>query len=381
MKVLRISGVIGWDVFADDVRRKLNEFGNEPIQVIIANSPGGAITEGIEIINLLKSYPGEKSAVISGFVASMATGIVTAFDRESVGVFKNSVFMIHNALLGTYGDYRDHEANAQILKDLTDMLAQNYSDFSGKSLAEVSEMMNEETYVTGGQKIIDENFAGYLLDPSDVELDETANEEEVDKELTITITQAKKAIEFCNKKIKAVETENDRKDFFEKLGAVAKGSLITRTQNKTTNKNETKNNKDGKTMTFAEMLNQHPELKAEFENRLATAVKDASDKVANNFQELVNAVAPILKSESYDDVLKNQAIKVLQNELPVDSFKAIVAQEDMRIEREKKEQAQNETKETGNTPPHHEPPNSEGAAKTADEVSNLAKQDKETGAA
>ena len=57
MKIIEISGDIGWEVLASDIRRQLTDAAGEDIEVQIS-SPGGIVPEGFEIFNLLKNYPG-----------------------------------------------------------------------------------------------------------------------------------------------------------------------------------------------------------------------------------------------------------------------------------------------------------------------------------
>ena len=48
MKTIYISGEIGWDVTADDIRSQIDSKSKESLRVII-NSPGGYVSEGFEI--------------------------------------------------------------------------------------------------------------------------------------------------------------------------------------------------------------------------------------------------------------------------------------------------------------------------------------------
>ena len=391
-KKLRISGIIGWDVSADEVKQQLDSFNGEEMIVILANSPGGSVSEGIEIINLIKGYSGKKSAIISGFIASMTTGIVTAFDKKDVGIFKNSVFMVHNALLMTYGDYREHEASVKILKDLTNMLADNYSEYSGRDTKDILSLMGKETFITGGQNIIDENFAGYLLDPSNVELDGDDNVDENegdDQIIKIMIETAKKEIKICNSKIEKLTHESDKKQVAAILKAVAyKPELRAVDLNPTNidafriqNANIKKNNiQEGKKMNLKELLSQNVEAKMEFDIQLKEAIDKSVKAIKEGFSNLVNKVSPIFEGDSYDDAVKNQAIKVLNGELSLEAFKGILAHEDIRIEREKTEAAKNESDKTGDTPAHIEPPKGNGSvARTENDINKLAEEDKKKG--
>ena len=101
MKIIPISGIIGWDISAKEIRAALDTAGGEEIEVQIA-SPGGFIYDGLEIFNLIRNYKGAKSTRLMGMAASMASYIAMAGDR--VIAEDNSIFMIHNAWGGAVGD-------------------------------------------------------------------------------------------------------------------------------------------------------------------------------------------------------------------------------------------------------------------------------------
>ena len=55
MKTIPISGVIGYDVSAKDIRSQLDAAKGEPVKCEVS-SPGGLAFTGLEIYNLLKNY-------------------------------------------------------------------------------------------------------------------------------------------------------------------------------------------------------------------------------------------------------------------------------------------------------------------------------------
>ncbi len=148
MKTIVISGIIGWDVYADSIRRKLNEAGGEDLDIQIS-SPGGFVYDGLEIYNLLRNYQGKKTTQLMGLAASMASYI--AMVGDTVKAHDNAVFMIHNPWNIIVGDHQDFRKEADILERMASMLAQEYAKKSGKSLDEIINLMNEETYLFGNE--------------------------------------------------------------------------------------------------------------------------------------------------------------------------------------------------------------------------------------
>ena len=120
MKVVPISGTIGWDVSPADVRTALDDAGGESIDVQIS-SPGGFVLEGLEIYNLIHNYPGEKTTHLMGAAASMASYIALAGD--TVRAEANTVYMIHNALGGAYGNAADLRKAADIYEGFSNLIA------------------------------------------------------------------------------------------------------------------------------------------------------------------------------------------------------------------------------------------------------------------
>ena len=71
MKVIPISGVIGWDIYPKDIRAMLEAAAGEEVEIQIS-SPGGFVFEGLEMFNLIRRYAGAKTTFIMGEASSMA---------------------------------------------------------------------------------------------------------------------------------------------------------------------------------------------------------------------------------------------------------------------------------------------------------------------
>ncbi len=146
MKVLPISGVIGWDIYPKDVRAFLEAAAGEEIEVQIS-SPGGFVFEGLEMFNLIRRYTGAKTTFIMGEASSMASYIALAGDR--VKAADNITYMIHNVQGIAFGDYREMAKMGEIIGGLSGLLAKAYAAKSGKSVAAIRALMDEETWYFG----------------------------------------------------------------------------------------------------------------------------------------------------------------------------------------------------------------------------------------
>ena len=192
MKVIAISGVIGWDVTAKDIRSELDKAGGEDIEVQVS-SPGGLVYDGLEIFNLIRNYEGSKTARLMGLAASMASYIVMAGDE--VIAEDNAVFMIHNAQGMAFGDHKTMKKTSEILAGFSQIFSKAYAAKSGKGLKEIRGLMDDETFYFG-QEILDEGFADEIAPvPKDAEKDKAA-----------LLATAMAQIEQCKKVISELET-------------------------------------------------------------------------------------------------------------------------------------------------------------------------------
>ena len=84
---MELFGVIGQDVFAEQVKAFLAGYENQPVTIAI-DSPGGNLSEGVLIYNLLKAHRGSVTTVNLARCYSIASYIFLAGDQlDSVRQF------------------------------------------------------------------------------------------------------------------------------------------------------------------------------------------------------------------------------------------------------------------------------------------------------
>lgn len=169
---INISGEIGWDYTANDIRDSLKSAKGDDLDIDIV-TPGGSVFDGIEIYNAIRDYKRDnpKSQIITtlkGLVASMGTYIASNPAIDLVAAEDNAVYMIHNPWSISYGDYRDAQTIADMLKGLADILSDAYAKRSGKSKADIRSMMDASTWIFGddikAQGFVDEIIPGEKSD-------------------------------------------------------------------------------------------------------------------------------------------------------------------------------------------------------------------------
>ncbi|NTV50943.1 MAG: Clp protease ClpP [Geobacteraceae bacterium] len=159
MKNITISGVIGWDATAADLRDSLKEANGEDVEITIS-SPGGFVSDGLEMFNLIRNYAGNTTARLTGYAMSMASYIPLAATR--IVAEDNAVYMIHNVRGGVFGDHNDILNYGATTKGMSKLIAKAYAKRTGKSMAEVERMMDVETYLFG-EEMVDHGFIDEII--------------------------------------------------------------------------------------------------------------------------------------------------------------------------------------------------------------------------
>jgi len=153
-KKINISGEIGWDFTASMIAEQMKEAKGEDIDIDIA-SPGGDVFDGIQIYNAIRDYKRDnpKSQImitLKGMGASMASYIMMA-PADMVLAEDNAVFMIHNPWSFAMGDYRAMAEQSEFLSGLASLMADAYVKKTGKTKAEITALMDNETWLFGDE--------------------------------------------------------------------------------------------------------------------------------------------------------------------------------------------------------------------------------------
>ena len=99
VNTIEIFGVIGREVSADYVRSALNDLDGKDIEIHI-DSPGGNLSEGVLIYNLIRAHSGNVTTVVLARAYSIASYIFLAGDNRHV--LDNALVMTHEARVDVY---------------------------------------------------------------------------------------------------------------------------------------------------------------------------------------------------------------------------------------------------------------------------------------
>lgn len=205
MKTIPISGVIGYDISANDIRDQLDAAKGDAVKCEIS-SPGGLAFAGIEIYNVLKNYKGEISTHLMGLAGSAATYVAMAAPAERRTAEANAVFAIHNAQGGACGDQNDLRKTADILDALSGILAKAYADATGKTVADCRALMDKTTFYFGNE-IKDAGFVS-----------EVVGEQTTDKETACSLALAE--ITACDETVKKLSDSSSIAQIAAMLGDI-----------------------------------------------------------------------------------------------------------------------------------------------------------------
>jgi len=145
--LIRIYGVIHpWVIGADQFAQDLDGLGNIDDLTVAINSPGGSVTEGIAIYNLLVSHSANVTTRIDAAAYSIASVIAMAGD--SIQMCENALLMIHDPWTFTEGNADELRKDAEILDIHKDAIVRTYATQTDLSDSDISDLMSDETWFT-----------------------------------------------------------------------------------------------------------------------------------------------------------------------------------------------------------------------------------------
>ncbi|HFI0150997.1 TPA: head maturation protease, ClpP-related [Streptococcus suis] len=129
--------------------------------VLEVNSNGGLVTVGSDIYTMLKQYPGNVTAEVTGMAASAASVAIMGADK--IIISPTAQIMIHKSLFGwVSGNSDDLDKASNALKASDQGIINAYVAKTGKSEDEIMELMRNETYMPA-QKAVELGFADEVM--------------------------------------------------------------------------------------------------------------------------------------------------------------------------------------------------------------------------
>lgn len=151
-----------WGISADDFASELDEITAPEILVMI-NSPGGDVFDGIAIYNALRAHPAKVTTRVDGIAASIASVIVQAGDHRIM--LSGAQTMIHKAWGLAIGNSEDMRAYADLLDRQDDNIAAIYAARGSEDKAHYAALMADETWMND-EETVAAGLADEVIDPS-----------------------------------------------------------------------------------------------------------------------------------------------------------------------------------------------------------------------
>lgn len=158
----------GQYITPEDFAEDLERIKDKARIIIKLNSGGGDVYTALAIHNALKALPAHKTVIVEGLAASAASVIMCAGDE--VHVYPGSIVMVHgvSGYVNDRLDIFDVRKLARNFDAVERAMATIYAEKTGKTIDEMRQMMNAETWMTG-QQAIDQGFADNIIRGEEVE--------------------------------------------------------------------------------------------------------------------------------------------------------------------------------------------------------------------
>lgn len=254
---LILEGIIASESwFDDEVTPKMfrdelaQHSGNLTVRI---NSPGGDVSAGVSIYNMLNEHDGVVTVKVDGIAASIASLISMAGDK--IVMLPGSMMMVHLPWTIAAGNSEDMEQAIDMLKKTGESMIPIYAARTGLSEERVEELLKAETWMTA-QDAVDLGFADEAVEAKTSLADAMAKISEMTSSMQAAVMQPVMSL-----KAKA-EVEDDTDTTETTVEVVAEESETPSTEE----------------VTEKEVTEEVQEGETEVVESETTEVKDKSDK-------------------------------------------------------------------------------------------------------
>src|SRR6266542_571562 len=139
-----------WGLSADDFVRDVAGLDVDHI-VLHLNTPGGEVSEGVAIANMLRQHRADVRVMVDGMAASPGSVIAMAGDEVVMGL--GSQMMVHNPRTWAVGDVDEMQKVARQLESTAEAIASTYAAKAGGTVDEWRELMKAETWYSAEEAV------------------------------------------------------------------------------------------------------------------------------------------------------------------------------------------------------------------------------------
>lgn len=168
LKMLEERKVFLWGMVEDSSSKSvidrllyLDAMSNEEIQFFI-NSPGGYVTSGFAIYDIMKNIKSPISTICTGLAASMGSILLSAGDKGNRFCYPNARVMIHQPSGGAQGQASNIEIQAQEIIKTKELSAKILSKNCGQPVEKIMKDFNRD-YWMDAQESVDYGIVDEIL--------------------------------------------------------------------------------------------------------------------------------------------------------------------------------------------------------------------------
>lgn len=124
----------------------------EPITMYI-NSPGGSVSDGLAIYDIIQSIQPTVRTVCVGMAASMASVLLSAGSKGERKILPNGRVLIHQPSGGTYGTAADMTIDVILINNYKERLYSILSKHTGQPVEKIKEDSQRDFWLTADEAL------------------------------------------------------------------------------------------------------------------------------------------------------------------------------------------------------------------------------------
>lgn len=120
---------------------------------LIINSPGGSVSSGLAIYDVMQAIPNDVMTVCIGMAASMGAFLFAGGTAGKRVIYPNAEVMIHQPLGGVQGQATDINITAEHINRTKERLNKYLAKHTGKSLTKVQNDTERDNWMTAQEAV------------------------------------------------------------------------------------------------------------------------------------------------------------------------------------------------------------------------------------
>lgn len=167
-RVVQLLGEVKDENISELVHRMilLSEEDREADIIFLINSPGGSVTAGSSLYDVMEALPNDIVTVGLGMAASMGQFLLTAGTPGKRFATKNLEVLLHQPHGGSGGTNWDIKTSAELINRMKNRLAGITASRTGKTIEQVNEDGDRDHWYNA-EEALDYGFVDYIIEDFD----------------------------------------------------------------------------------------------------------------------------------------------------------------------------------------------------------------------